>query len=219
MIIKSAAGPREFFVALLLLHFAGIISPPAQGDEWQFAKEKNYVRLYYQPYPGSDVQEFKAVTVFDTDIDTIMSVLTDIEGFPRWIYQCSKALLLQELPNNDYMIYQINALPLASDRDVIMRVHIDRNEDDSEVTISLHTDAHFCDNRSDAQCETTKHTKFVRITDSVGYYQLRALGHNKVELTWQQHVDPAGKLPTWLINRTLSNLPIESLTALRKLVE
>ena len=206
---------------ILLIAFVGVAlsSVSATAGEWQLIEEKHHIKLYLRNYPDSDIPEFKAVTTFNTDMNAIMAVLVDVPGFTRWIYHCSKASLLQTLSDNDYVIYQVNALPFVNDRDVIMRVHIERSSKGNEITIDLQADADFCNGRTDPQCQTTRNKKYVRIVDSVGQYQLRAIDDNHVELTWQQHIDPAGKLPVWLIKRTLSNLPIESLTALRQLVE
>ena len=59
----------------------------------------------------------------------------------------------------------------------------------------------------------------VRVNRLQGRYLLTPKGPNQTEIVWEQHTEPGGYLPAWLVNQLLRNIPLQSLKNLRALVE
>ena len=51
-----------------------------------------------------------------------------------------------------------------------------------------------------------------------GLYQLTPLHDHKVKVVWIQHTEPAGKIPNWLVNNMLVDVPFNTLKKLSKQV-
>ena len=54
---------------------------------------------------------------------------------------------------------------------------------------------------------------------SHGAYQLDQLDDDRVQVIWQQHLDPGGKIPAWIIKGKLQELPLRTLSNFREQVE
>ncbi len=86
---------------------------------------------------------------------------------------------------------------------------IKHNAADNSISISLKAA------KEKASLDMQKKSKHIRVTESTGTYLIKEIGEGKVRITWQQHTDPAGKMPQWLVNTLLTELPFNTLKGLR----
>jgi hypothetical protein len=179
------------------------------NSEWHLEKDEDGIQISSRAVEHSDFREFKAETTVQTTIDSIIAVFQDPNSFTRWVHQCSIAEVIKQDSFLDIYVYQVSDMPLlVSDRDVVIRDVYSYSEDYKHWTIDVQ-----------AVEGMIPETDNVRVTNSKGTYNLYDLDNGLVKIVWFQHADPAGALPSWLVNSLIVDLPFNTLDNLRKLVQ
>ncbi|MFT5719047.1 MAG: hypothetical protein ACI9T7_003258, partial [Oleiphilaceae bacterium] len=94
-------------------------------------------------------------------------------------------------------------------RDIIVNIVTSNNPDTDEITITMSSDKTLVSETDEA----------VHITDSHAKYILRPIKKNITEFVWIQHTEPAGKLPAWLVNSMIIDLPLNSISKLQEVAK
>ncbi len=207
------------FLTLIGFSFTCHKSYARDMDEWQANGERKNIRLFIRDYPDSNIPEFKAIVQIPSTMATVLAVLLDVEKSPQWIHQCGEASLLDQPSAFEKIIYQVNEIPLAKDRDFILRAQLSFAENAESVRIKLETSNDFCLHQQTDICQRINQSKYVRIKHLIGEYHLRQISNKLIEVTWQQFVDPGGKLPSWIIKSQIDNIAFKTLDSLRKQVK
>jgi len=194
---------RVHGLILLLLY----LPQPLAAADWQTRLEKDGILVESRPAQGSRYEEFRASLVMNAEPAHVIALLQDNSACSDWLYRCTESRLLESVSKTERYFYQSTGLPFpARARDAVFHARVLYN---SDRTISVNMQA-----APDRLPETDK----VRIREARGTYLLQPLGEGRLQLTWQQYIDPAGALPAWLVNRLLTDIPFRSLDALRDLV-
>lgn len=217
-------SPFLFRYRLVIVHslFLFCLAYPVAASasyQWELKEERDGVRFYLRDYPGSAIPEFRAVTRIETSMGSLLAVLLDVDDYTEWIYQCRESFSLDVVSHSEQYVYQVNHLPLARDRDLIMRAQLSYRDGGREVSIGLRAAPDFCRDHDTPGCQRVNTGRYLRIRDSVGSYRMKELDDGTVEVTWQQHLDPGGRLPGWLIRALMSEIPVKTLRALRERVK
>ncbi len=190
-------------IALILqfLWFADVASA-----DWSLRIEKDDIRVESRPSQDGRYQEFRASMRVATGLGPTIALLRDTDACTVWLFRCQESRVIEEVNQTERTFYQVSSLPFpAKSRDAIFHAAI-TYRDDKSVLISL-----------DAKPDLLPETGHVRIRHAHGSYLLKPLGQ-QTEVIWQQYVDPAGRLPAWIVNAMLTDLPFQSLLAFRELV-
>ena len=181
----------------------------AINDSWSIEQENNGISIASREIDGSNFREFRAEMTLETKIDTIISIFHDPNSFTQWVHQCSKAEIVQQNSFLDVIVYQVSNMPfLVTDRDIVIHDVYSYSNDYKEWTIDVKAIEGFVPG-----------TDNVRITQSQGAYKLTQINDSEVKIVWTQHADPAGALPSWLVNSLIVDLPYETLNNLRELTK
>lgn len=189
------------------------------SSDWRLEKTQEKVEFFLRDYPGSSIPEFKAVTQIPTSMTAIVAVLLDVESYPKWVHRCRESFTLETVDTHEKYVYQVNRLPFARDRDLILHAELSRQSHEGEIVIHLEAAPDYCERNSVAACDRIEPDRYLRIEESEGSYRLAQLDENTVEVTWQQYLDPGGRLPGWLVRRSISTIPINTLNALHEMVK
>ncbi len=210
---KVSCYNRSMKIVMILI----FINLYVGASEWHLVKEKNSVKVYTREVEGSDFLEFRGETVVQGTVAALVAVLYDTANCPAWLHECSYAMTLEEVSFEENYIFEIYDLSFpVSDRGVILhsklswRANIARLETQEVQT--------FCDERTTTRCQKVNDLDVTPIKRSRGVYTFKTLGKNRTEVVWQQHVEPGGSIPTWLVNAMVVDLPYETLLKLQTLV-
>ena len=194
------------FVALLLSTAEGVAAAQTQ-NEWQLRKDASGISVYSRQVQGSDYQEFKAITELPSQVDSALALLNDTAACSQWVYRCVESRIITPLNNLEGIYYQVSKLPFpAKARELILHVLV-HQEPSGGIRVTMRS-----------RPEVLAPTRLVRIQHAYGTYLLEPLSNTTSRLTWQQYIDPAGKLPAWIVNKMLVDLPFNSLQNFRQLV-
>lgn len=191
---------------LLLVIMAN--SPGVMAGSWELELEEAGIRVESRELPDSDIRAFRAFIQVDASAESVLAVMDDPESYTRWVYGCSYSAFLGNPDFFHRLSYQINDMPLwITDRDLVMRVAVSE-EAGGDYLIRMW-------NAPDAFPDQG----LVRVNRLEGSYRISPLSPSQSRITWQQHIEPGGFLPDWLVNQLLQRIPFYSLQNLQGLVE
>ena len=195
---------------LLSLSLTGAAPALAQGDAagWELKQDDEGIEVYVRTVEGSRYKAFKAVAVVDAGLPSLAAILDHTEACPRWLHRCESGTLLEQMNDTERLFHQVTDLPFpARTRDAIFYARVDYL-DGGRVLITL-----------EARPDAYPATKHVRIMEAAGTYLLEPLDGGRTRITWEQQADPGGRLPAWIVNALLTDMPFKSMQALRELVQ
>lgn len=202
-----------FLIALLS------ISDSYAADNWRLEKEASGIKVYTRPVQGSAIREIKGELVINSSLDSIMAVFDDVANYPTWNYQCSKAYSLKKVSEYEHYHYQNIKMPFpVTDRDLL--IHSTISQLGKQVFIKLQAVPNYCKNNASSikACKAINQSQHVMVEKLRGLYQLTPLNDHAVKVVWIQHTEPAGKIPNWLVNNMLVDVPFNTLKQLSKQV-
>lgn len=200
-------------VVVLVIFLAGC----AITGDWQPESEGKDVRVDFRAYPGSAIPEFRAVVTIDASRSSVVSVMTDFGGWPEWVYGCRHAEILQTIGYTRAYVYQVTELPVVRDRDMLM--HAEMKAMDDEVVIEVESVPNYCENNERSSCRVPNESDLVRVTELSATFRIKQLDNDQVEVSWHQHLDPGGNIPSWATRLMLGKVPTWTLRRLKQLVE
>lgn len=198
---------RNLKILLLFFTFSAFLFSFAHA-EWKLEKDEDGIKVYLKKVKGSEIKEFKGVTTIKSSMDSLLAIVKDTDNFDKWIHQCAEPEVLKAVNFYDTYSRQINDLPWpVDDREAVMFTAISKDASKEEIYISLEARPDYIPENED----------YVRVTKLNGFYLFKALPDGMTEVTWQQHTEPGGSLPVWLVNALVVDIPFNSLEAMRAL--
>jgi START domain len=179
----------------------------AQHD-WIFKNEKEGVKVYYRK--TSDVYELKLVTSLKTSLSGILTLLGEVENYPKWGYKVAEAKFLNQISDTEMYYYSRFDFPWPlDDRDVIMHSTMEQDPVSRKVVA-----------RSKAMPKYLADKKgVVRMQDVQTSWTLIPGPGGWVYIEYFIHSHPGGSLPDWLINSALEVGPRETIKGIRDYVQ
>lgn len=199
------------FVALVLVSMLSSLSAQASAQasaEWRAEKEENGIRIESRAVPGWEIREMRGTAHFDGDVQSLVAVIEDVSVAPQLNEFVVESKVVQRDSESRYRVYTLTKMPWPlKDRDVLMQRVIERDPHSGAVTI---TDS--------ALAEGVPEKKgLVRIVRSHNRWTLTPTAEGGVQIELLMLSDPAGPIPTSIINSMSVNTPLKTLNELIKL--
>jgi len=195
---------KTFFITLMLI--AQVISGSAQ-DNWKLQKSKDGIQVFSAEVPDSKIRAIKVVADYDATPAQVADMVMDINTATEWVSHLKSLYLIKRVSPDEYYYYAEVNLPWpASNRDFV--AHLTRNDNTRTGIITI-------DGPAVAGMVPEK-KGIVRINNSVGKWIITPLDNNLVRVEYALHVDPAGSLPSWLVNMFSGQTPMEIFENLRQ---
>lgn len=174
-------------------------------EHWELKLQEDGIQIYTRKTANSSIKEFKAVTVLQAPMQSVIDKITDAEGLKNWNYKTTKSRLIERVSDKELIIYMYNDFPWpVKDRDHISRLTLSKI-DSSSVRIDIMSLPNRLPEIEDA----------IRIEEFSGYWLLEKTT-NGVRVTQQMHGEPKGSIPSLIINATLAKAPLYSFERLKK---
>jgi len=203
-LIQNIMKRKIFFITLMMI--AEAISASAQ-ENWKLQKDKDGIQVYSAEVPDSKIRAIKVVANYDASPGEIADIVMDTKTATEWVSHLKTSSLIKRISQNELYYYAEVNLPWpASNRDFV--AHLTRTE-------NVQTGAIIIDGPAVAGLMPEK-KGIVRINNSVGKWIITPLDNNHVRVEYALHVDPAGSLPSWLVNMFSGETPMQIFENLRK---
>lgn len=195
-------------LALLIFFVLSLTLPGYASDyPWQLKSNQDGITVYTRTVEGSQLREFKAMMIVDAPITKIIPIFEDTHLVTAWYYQCVHAELLKDEGPQGKILYLVFQPPWpVSQRDSIFR----RTKSIDQGTVSFTIEA--------LPDYLPVNKGKVRVSMIHSHWRFTSLPGGKTEIYFQQHCNPGGSLPAFMVNALAVDTPINSLKALRNLI-
>ncbi len=199
---------RRTELASAALLFLLALPATAEEDDWALAKSEDGVEVYTRSVPGSEVKEFRASAVVPAPLDEVVGWWQDPTTYTEWIDRCAEAHRVEDASGvaANYMKFDF-PFP-ASDRDVVVRAKLLGESDGKKVFEGSNVDG-----------VVPERGGVVRIAKLRSRWEFRAQGEAATQVAYQQHMDPSGMLPAFILNRAAVDNPMNTLRGLIRYAE
>jgi hypothetical protein len=202
--------PRKISTIIVFIICNLLINGYLSAQEWTFIKEKDGIKIYTRSVEDNPVKSFKGVTDYKTDMSEMRKVIGRIESFDWWEEDITEIKVLayeEEKLIRYYLVYDV-PWPL-SDRDLCV---------EATITNDSVTGARKVYSVSKPDLLPEKPDK-VRIHYYWQQWVMEPAGEGLVHATLEGSVDPAGAIPTWIVNMVITDTPLNVMTKVREQVE
>lgn len=192
------------FILNLLNSFA------VNAQEWKFAKENEGIKIYTRNEEGVAVKSFKGVADFRTTMDQMKKVIGRIDSFDWWDENVKDIQVLayeEEKFIRYYLVYDV-PWPL-SDRDLCVEAIITNDPVTGKRTVKATPIEGLVPEKPD----------LVRIKYYWQQWVMEPVGNGLIHVELEGSVDPAGNIPSWIVNMAIANTPLNVMTKARNVVE
>jgi hypothetical protein len=181
----------------------------AMAGEWVLERDKGGVQVFSKPVDGSNLNAVRGVTTVESSLNRLVTILSKPDLRPSWDKLCGESYLYKSNSASDQFLYVHSKMPWpVSDRDMLL--HTVWEQDPETLVVTMKGSA--------TQGVMPVKTGRVRVIQADQDWILTPLGDGVVEVVSLIHLDPAGPLPSWLINTLSVETPYEALTRIKKLV-
>jgi hypothetical protein len=192
----------KLFVLFLL------ISPTIFAQNWEQALSKDGITIWTRKISWSDYKEFKGETIINSNLENILSVFDDLSTYKDWVYNCiSSEQIKRESLFRGTRYIAIKAPWPVKDRDVVFEYTVSQNKTTKVLTIKMIAIKGVVPDRGR-----------VRMTFMIGSYEFTPIAKNKTKVVYLSHNDPAGSVPTAIINKTITDTPYYTLFNLKNVI-
>ena len=204
---------KNFYSTLVLVLFllwTMLAFSSDNANAWELAKEGNGIKVYTRPVDGSNFKEYKGIMTLDASVSSLVALIDDTPAYPDWIDTCIEGKTIKRISPAESYTYTVNKAPWpVSNRDAVVRNVIRQDRETLVVTIEITGIPDFVPPKAG----------LTRVKYIKGFWQLRPLEEGKVEVIYQVHNEPGGKLPSWLVNSVVVNQPYRTLLNMKKMVK
>jgi hypothetical protein len=188
---------KTLLIAILFITSFGMAS--AQVD-WKLRTEKDGIKVYTAQVTDSKVKSIKVEGEFNATPSQFVALIMDVNTCADWLYHVkTSALIKQVSPSELYYYSEVNLPWPAANRDFVGHLTVSQNPETKVVTIYGPV----------AKGMVPEKKGVVRITESTGKWTITPIGNDQVKVEYCLHTDPAGSLPSWLVNMFATEGPLK----------
>jgi hypothetical protein len=188
-----------FFLFLFLMQYA-----LAQSN-WHLQKNENGIKIFTAESTSSPVKSVKAEIDINQSIEKVAAAIMNVALYKEWIYSCIESQLIKKV-NDTVVIYRhITDAPWPfEDRDQVSQFTLTRNRENGYIYIT-----------SLLQTDYPEQKGFIRIKNSNERSLLIPQKNRTVKAIYNLNFDPAGNIPSWLMNIFITDGPYKSFVNLK----
>lgn len=187
-----------------------ILTSTVSGQEWKFIKEKDGIKIYTRNEDSVAIKSFKGVADFQTTMEKMSKLIGRIESFEWWDEDVTEIKVLDYKEEEFIKYYVVYDVPWPlSDRDLCAEAKITNDP----VTGKRMVRATALDG------VIPEKPGLVRIKNYWQQWVMEPQGKGLVHVVLEGSVDPAGHIPTWIVNMIITDTPLNIMTKARNVVE
>lgn len=195
-----------FCVLATLLSFAA----SADDGGWRLEKDQDGIRIYTRAVEGKTIREIRGTVELEARLSSVAAVLSDVSAIPLLSDVVSEAKVQQRDSDMRFQVYSVLKMPWPlSNRDMLNQTEISQDPQTLAVTLS---------NVALREGIPLK-DGLVRIVESRSQWRMTPTAAGKVGVEMLAFTDPAGSIPTSVINSLSVGAPFKSMGVLRELVQ
>jgi hypothetical protein len=198
--------PR-YAVFLSILPVLVFLSLQMKGQTWEFAKEKDGIRIYTMKVDGKPLKAYKGIAEINAPADKVFALIEDVNNTDWWDKNLSQIKVLGYEKNRFARYHLIFDMPWpVSDRELYV---------DAKVTVEPETGIRQI-TAGPLKVDIPAQKEMIRIDEYRQTWTVRPVNPNLTHVTLEGFVNPGGSLPAWVINMFIVDSPMNSIGEIRK---
>ncbi len=190
---------------LVLFGSAAALAAGLPGG-WEQIYEWRGVKAYQRSFEGTQVKEYKAVTLLPARLEVVGEVLRDIPSYTEWFPECKESRVIHDFDRYTKEVYCRMGLPWpVADRDILVKNGVKLDFDTGRAVVDFH---------AVADPEVPEKDGVVRMCDLTGQYILEYIGRNTTRVTYVHRGHPGGSVPVRVANIAIRYFPYMNLKGL-----
>lgn len=199
-----------FIKISFLLFFSLIILFAFSQASWKLTKDKDGIRVFQRDLKNSDFKSIRVECTIQGNLDKLISVINNVNGYKDWVYNNKAASLLKRVSAYEFYYYTEAYLPWPLDnRDAVMHTTITKDSLNRFAKINAVAVPNY----------TAQKAGKVRIRRSNINWHVTQSSPNTIQIVYIFETDPGGNVPAWLVNSFADKGPFESFKKLAELLK
>ena len=173
-------------------------------------KRDGATSVYTRYVEDYQLKAFKISTVLKAPLASVMAIIGDVEGAPKWMHLC-RTLDMVSQPNvkGEFVSYMVTNSPWpVKDRDVYIQNSFFQDPETFEIIMSGKPAEGF---------DQIKNR--VRIPDMYHQWRITPLDYNTTRLELIGHGNPGGWIPKWIANWVATGMPEETFRNIEQMIQ
>ena len=196
---------------LTIILLAKVLTTTAGG--WELANETNDgIKVFTRIKAGSDIREVQAMGLIDASPARVYKVISDLDNYKDFVPYTRESKVVAKEGKTTFF-YSYIAPPVVTNRDYTLRMTDQSNLDPLAGFYKVSWEP--ANDRGPAPRSNT-----VRLEVNKGYWLLEVSEDGKqTTATYYLYTDPAGQIPTWLVNKANRDSVPDIFRAIRKRIK
>jgi hypothetical protein len=172
---------------------------------WTLQKNKNDIKVFSSEMQNSQFKAIKVECTLAGNYSKLISILSDVSQFSKWIYNTKSARMLHQNTPVDFLYYTEFQLPWPmSNRDAIIHLKIRTDSLPRLLTITGKSEPTFISEVKDK----------VRVINYKSNWRVTMPTNKTIQIVYMLEFNPAGSIPPWISNSFSEKGPFETFSKL-----
>jgi hypothetical protein len=177
------------------------------AQSWDFAKEKDGIKIYTRNELNSSLKSFRGEVTFKASIDKVNLLVGDAKNLDWWDKNISNVRVIDFERNKFIRYYLVYHVPWPLlDRDLALEAQITTNPVTGVRTVFSKPLYNI----------VPENKNLVRIKKYWQKWTVEPKDKGYVHVVLEGFVDPNGNIPSWLYNMVITETPFNVINALRQ---
>ncbi len=186
-----------------------IYSKAGAQQDWVLKKDKDGIQVYEAKNDNTSFKSVKAECTMTATLSRVAAVLSDIDHHNEWVYGVKAARIVQRVNEAQFFYYsEVSAPWPVSNRDFIIDFSMTQP---APAILSITSHA--------VPDMLPEQPGLVRIRNSMSQWTITSTGDNNVKVVYMIQFDPAGSVPSWIVNMFIADGPYKTFKNLRERVK
>jgi hypothetical protein len=173
-------------------------------------KDQDGIKVYTCHTDTSRFKSIVAEFTLRTTLDQLSQFIFDAPNYTRWQFNTIKAETIKKISSSEQIYHTVIEAPWpVTDRDMVVRMKIQHNQNDDEMVITTESETGIL----------SKNESSVRVPSSRGKWIVKEKNKNRLQINYTMQIDPGGAVPAWLVNWVCAQAPYESFRNLKAILE
>ncbi len=185
-----------------------VTSGRVYGSDWELVKKNDGIQVFKRDVIDSAIDEFKAVTFINTSVEIINEVLLDVSAQSEWM-AFNKDVSLIKRDEDGFIFYHALDMPWpVANRDVVIKTTMF-----SDLLNGVYLS--YFSAVDDLSVPASSYN--IRIKQMKGKWYFKRVSKNLTYFICQMHIEPGGRIPSFIINKFSENIAFSNIKALKKI--
>jgi hypothetical protein len=196
---------------LLILIFCNVLlAGNLFGQDWNFVKEKDGIKVFTKKEQGNNLKSFKATTDVHSTIEKVYNLIGNVDNHDWWDKNLSEIRVLLKEKDKHYQYYLVYDVPWPlSDRDLCVDARVTTDPVTGKRVISATPLPNMIPEKPEC----------VRIKKYWQRWTIIPMDKGVIRLILEGFVDPGGSVPDWLYNMVITDTPLKVMRGVKARVE